>query len=1760
MLVRRLERIRIAVILAAIGSPSMAAEVAPATDACPKTVRANVVAIEQAYVYNRYGAFNPGGMMYALRRDVVAGDPDSGDASKGEAIPPEPDAAWDRAHAGQVQLRADKRPRPLVLRVNEGDCLAVAFTNLLPAVQDAERGFTDAQTGRRVMVDSEEPATRSASLHVNGLEYVGDIRADGSHVGRNPSSLAAPGETVHTVWRAAKEGGYLLYSMAGPAGGEGDGGQQGLGLFGSVNVEPRNSTWYRSQVTPGQLAAVTTGHSVLGTPMLQLDPAQPVRDAAGRPVLQMLDPNTQEIVHSDLNAVIDTNERDERCAELGSGYATSCGKPFREFTVIFHDELAVQQSFARLSREDDPLSSLRDGMGINYGAAGLGAMVLANRAGQGPGADCRECKLEEFFLSSWVQGDPAMIVTRDPVTRRATTALYPDDPSNVHHSYLGDSVRFRNLHAGPKETHVFHLHAHQWTQDWRDENSVYLDSQTISPGGSFTYNIHWGGSGNRNVMPGDSIFHCHLYPHFAQGMWELWRTHDVFEAGTPDRNLPDAEIAGGTPNPAIVPLPRTPLPPMPTAEFRGYPFYIAGVAGHRPPQPPLDGDRDEATGEPNDGGLPRHVVVGVDDHGTPIPSERLTGTDAVERPRYFQPNPGMSEAAVATAQRVTRDNANPDLLGLASKLVRANMRELPRDGTAEEKAAMRFHAGAAPGAVPWNWEFWPSAGYPTCDVSGTCDTPAQRQLFHVNGRAPQPGAPYSDPCPDNYLAGTQLRPVQRRSYRAAYIQFDNTVNKAGWHDPQTRAIVLENDIADTLSLKRPAEPLFFRAASGECVDFRVTNLMPSNLNIDDFQVFSPTDTIGQHIHLVKFDVTSSDGSANGWNYEDATFSPEEVVERIRAYNAFRGSTVWRPRIHPLFRPSGVMALDPRGQCDPDPAKWGGAATPWCGAQTTIQRWWADPLLNRAAKDRTIRTVFTHDHLGPSSHQQHGLYAALVVEPPGAAWTAQDGTAMGGVDADGHVLPGRRDGGPTSYAAVVIAPESASHAAESFREFNLAFADYAPLYTAAPANRPVNPINRLGRELPLPVVTDGMPQPEGISTKDPGGQLINYRNEPIPLRIAKPGPDGAWVQRGPSDAAPACTPPRRCDPGEMANVFSSAAHAGQPVSPLFKAAGGETPGLRKPGDPATPLLPAYEGDNVSIWLVQGAQEENHVFTMHGVKWLGAPDDTRAGWRNGQHIGISEHFEFNVNVTAASVQAEIIDYMYSSSATDNLWDGMWGLLRAHRHDRKIDGLQALPGNPIRPLRRFASNQSVCPLHVPRRIFTVAARRTSIAYNPRFGLQDPNGIVFVKTGESMNPDETVPQPVPLPAAPNQVPEPLILRVAAGECVEVHLTNELPAAMPDGPGHPDSWSYNGMPGLIGTFNFNELRASSRVGLHVQLLAQNTWREDGVGAGFNPDSTVGPGEPAKTYTWYAGDYLLSTDPATGINLPVPIEFGVAGLQDNADVIKHPSHGAIGALVVEPERATWQTDCKIKEESGRGSDPCLESAATVSYRGPDGRDGSFREFVVIYQNDATIQHRGRPLPNLRNGDDAEDSGQKGFNYRTEPLWARLGAHPSASPNDMLTYDYSKVFVSAPGCVDQTPLPPCRNGATPVPLDPATPLFTAQAGTPVRFRVVEPAGHPRNHGFTIFGHGWAPAPYDDTGVRIMHREETQQFVGSTSGVGPARHINIVLPSAGGAGAIPGDYMYRSQEGFVFGGGAWGLFRVLPPDRCAGRLDPDGAVCR
>jgi hypothetical protein len=692
-------------------------------------------------------------------------------------------------------------------------------------------------------------------------------------------------------------------------------------------------------------------------------------------------------------------------------------KPYREFTVIFHDEAKTVQAFPAFFNDpvlEHTLHGVRDSFPINYGSGGIGSEIIANRLGVGPMWDCTECKYEEFFLTSNTVGDPAMIVdipanfgidqTPMWVGPKATMALYPDDPSNVHHSYLNDRVMFRNLHAGPKEHHIFHLHAHQWLFNPNDPQSTYLDGQAIGPGSGYTYEIAYGGSGNRNKTAGDSIFHCHFYPHFAMGMWEMWRVHDAFEQGTVldqaalalnaaagkpapgARALPDGEIAAGTPIPGLVPLPQMAMAPMPDAAativaddlngdgvddssqwdvdangiadytegfpetvsgaFPGYPFYIPGVMGHRPPTPVLD--------MAFDGGLSRHVVTsGPDEFNDPATS----GPDAV-------------------VQYQTRLDFNK-ILHHATAL------GIPETGTPAELEAMDFHDG--------DGDAFYDSYFPDGSVA------AGTGGFEVNGLPAAPGAPYAEPCRTD-PNGVNVGPIPlNRTIKGANIEMPVTLNRVGWHFQQQRFEALWEDVGPTLNEAKAPEPMIMRLNSTDCAEFHHTNLVPNVYQLDDYQVRTPTDIIGQHIHLVKFDVMSADGAANGFNYEDGTLSPDEVRERIEAFNhggGLDGNTALHPAQHPWFSentlggfdhntglPTGVniyVCEDAAGLSVPCKVDDGtgtmidnplvevagpdldGDGFPdqnWLGARTTIQRWYADPLLERSW-DGGVGTVFT----------------------------------------------------------------------------------------------------------------------------------------------------------------------------------------------------------------------------------------------------------------------------------------------------------------------------------------------------------------------------------------------------------------------------------------------------------------------------------------------------------------------------------------------------------------------------------------------------------------------------------------------------------------------------------------------------------------------------------------------------------------------------------------------------------------------------------
>ena len=118
------------------------------------------------------------------------------------------------------------------------------------------------------------------------------------------------------------------------------------------------------------------------------------------------------------------------------------------------------------------------------------------------------------------------------------------------------------------------------------------------------------------------------------------------------------------------------------------------------------------------------------------------------------------------------------------------------------------------------------------------------------------------------------------------MQFDAVLNKLGYHFPQQRILTLWQDVVPTITQDRPPEPFVMRMNTFDCAQYVHSNVVPKAYELDDYQVRTPTDIIGQHIHLPKWDLASADGAANGWNYEDGTLAPEAVVEMIEAINRY----------------------------------------------------------------------------------------------------------------------------------------------------------------------------------------------------------------------------------------------------------------------------------------------------------------------------------------------------------------------------------------------------------------------------------------------------------------------------------------------------------------------------------------------------------------------------------------------------------------------------------------------------------------------------------------------------------------------------------------------------------------------------------------------------------------------------------------------------------------------------------------------------------
>ena len=518
-----------------------------------------------------------------------------------------------------------------------------------------------------------------------------------------------------------------------------------------------------------------------------------------------------------------------------------------------------------------------------------------------------------------------------------------------------------------------------------------------------------------------------------------------------------------------------------------------------------------------------------------------------------------------------------------------------------------------------------------------------------------------------------------------------------------------------------------------------------------------------------------------------------------------------------------------------------------------------------------------------------------------------------------------------------------------------------------------------------------------SDDDPGVMGINYRCEPMGERLK--------IKEDPS------------------HIFSSLVY----------------------GDPATPILETYPGDPMVIRLLDGAHEEQHAFNIQGLPWKKEIDNPDSPLVQAQTYGISEAFNLRVEEPYGPG-----DYLYYSGGVDDLWLGLWGIIRAY--DKPQECLLHLCGECGKSPCMIPPDDAVI------RRFEIAAIQQDIPYN-RYGDHDPDGLLFVPLDQTAD-----------IRCGRKRPIPLILRANAGDWIEVTLHNLFEKDVPyfDYPSVPVDRPH---------------KPSNRVSLNPQFLKYDQIQSSGLNVGYNAcEQTIGPGETI-TYLWHADR-----------------EYGTCLLNSFGDLRNHRYHGLFGAIIIEPPGAKFYRTLIPVEENH-------DEQAVITAPGVE----PFREFVLFAHNGIRLLDQDGMLiktaeeggGGAHGGIDHEDTGEKGYNYRSERFFNRLKRLPVIH----------KIFDSK------------------VHGDPATPLLKAYTKERIMIRYLMPADKPRNIGFLIHGHQWRSQPKN-----LLSNVEVAKGAISVGNV-----YNLELLD--GASSVPGDYLYRSGSlRWDVESGMWGILRV------------------
>ena len=290
-----------------------------------------------------------------------------------------------------------------------------------------------------------------------------------------------------------------------------------------------------------------------------------------------------------------------------------------------------------------------------------------------------------------------------------------------------------------------------------------------------------------------------------------------------------------------------------------------------------------------------------------------------------------------------------------------------------------------------------------------------------------------------------------------------------------------------------------------------------------------------------------------------------------------------------------------------------------------------------------------------------------------------------------------------------------------------------------------------------------------------------------------------------------------------------------------------------------MLEAYLGDPIVIRGLVPATNDVHTLHVDGHWFRIEPFSPTSPPVNTAHLGISERYDLSI-ARAGGPQAMTGDYLYYNGRSFKFREGSWGIIRVVDRSGGIRPyasgpapveMQKLPGHESIP----APAEAVCPADAVVKSFAVSAVDVPLPM-----LHGDMGKIYVLDSQW---EEL--------SSGTIAPEPLVLHVNVGDCIQVSLTNTTE----DGP----------------------------VSMHADMLAYDPRDSQGIAAGFGLVQAAMPGE-TRAYTFYAHPEIGET---------------VAMVRDWGNVLENPWLGLYGAIVVGPHGATFTHPVTGGDLSARSS-------------------------------------------------------------------------------------------------------------------------------------------------------------------------------------------------------------------------------------------------